>query len=464
MISSQTNVLCNGNATGSATIMGMGAGTFMYSWAPSGGTSATASGLAAGTYTCTITSDCGGMSSSTVSITQPTAISSSTTQVDVMCNGASTGSIDLTVTGGVGPYTFDWNSGMYTTEDLSGIPAGSYVGVLTDANGCTDGGTVTINEPTAINVTSTTVNVSCNGGNDGSVDLTVTGGVGPYTFDWNSGMFTTEDISGLIAGSYTGTLTDANGCTASGTMTVSEPAMLVASIFLATDPTTCGGSDGAITITLSGGTTPYAYMWSNSATTQNIMGLTAGTYNCDISDANGCVTFVSATLADPAPPVVTFALTQTTICLNDASMTLPAGSPAGGTYSGTGVSGNMFNPMTAGNGTFNITYTFTDPNTQCTGTDVDAVTVSACTGIASQVNANGFEIYPNPNNGQFTFMLTNKVQADVLIYNAEGQLVNSFHVNAGIQKQIRLDVSGVYTITVVDEKGNRSSERVVVTR
>ncbi len=139
-------------------------------------------------------------------------------------------------------------------------------------------------------------------------------------------------------------------------------------------------------------------------------------------------------------------------------------SPAGGTFSGPGVSGNTFDPFAVGDGTFFISYTYTDIN-GCTGSTSDSLYVDLCLGVASAgTSVAEFTVYPNPNNGQFTFVQNSSASVDVLIYDALGQLVNSFQANAGVQQQLNLQVSGMYTITIVDANGNRSSQRVIVSK
>jgi hypothetical protein len=131
------------------------------------------------------------------------------------------GTIDMTVTGGTGPYTYSWNGGVYTTEDLANLPAGPYTVIVTDANGCTETATITLTEPSGLTqaVTAFTypsgTNISCFGLSDGSIDLTITGGTPGFIYDWtgpNGYTSTSEDPTGVAAGTYNVTVTDDNGC------------------------------------------------------------------------------------------------------------------------------------------------------------------------------------------------------------------------------------------------------------
>ena len=147
---------------------------------------------------------------------------------DALCNGDSTGSIDLTVTGGTAPFTYTWDNGA-TTEDISTLAAGTYNVTITDANGCTATASATVGEPTLLAGSAVATDALCNGDSTGSIDLTVTGGTAPFTYAWDNGA-TTEDISTLAAGTYNVTITDANGCTATASATVGEPTLLALSL------------------------------------------------------------------------------------------------------------------------------------------------------------------------------------------------------------------------------------------
>lgn len=211
--------------------------------------------------------------------------------VDATCNGGTDGSIDLgTVTGGTAPYTYLWSPNGETTTTISGA-AGSYSVDITDASACTSTFNFTIGEPAAMAANMNVTDASCNGDSDGEIDMTVSNGTAPYTYNWSTGA-TTEDVNGLAAGNYTVVVTDANGCAENFNATVGEPNTLSGS---ATSTPIATGNDGAVNLTVTGGTPPYTFDWdSGFSSNEDLSGLSvAGTYTCDITDANGCTTQVS---------------------------------------------------------------------------------------------------------------------------------------------------------------------------
>ncbi len=216
----QVDVLCNGNSTGSIdlTVSG-GTSPYTYAWSNSA-TTQDISNLVAGTYTVTVTDANACTKTISATIAQPSALTLSKTQVNVLCKGNSTGSIDLTVSGGTSPYTYAWSNSA-TTQDISGLVAGTYTVTVTDANSCTKTISATITEPSAGLALSTTVTNSTCGNSNGAIDLTTTGGTAPYTYSWTGGV-TTEDRSNISAGTYTVTVTDANGCTKTVSATVNN--------------------------------------------------------------------------------------------------------------------------------------------------------------------------------------------------------------------------------------------------
>ena len=171
--------------------------------------------------------------------------------------------------GGTTGYTFSWSGGGGSSATATGLTAGTYTVTVTDANGCTDTASVTITEPTLL-VASAVVddNVSCNGGNDGEATASAAGGTTTYSYSWSNAA-TSANITGLTAGTYSVTVTDANGCTDSTSVTITEPTLLVAAASVDDNVSCNGGNDGEATASAMGGTTAYTYAWSNAATTAN---------------------------------------------------------------------------------------------------------------------------------------------------------------------------------------------------
>lgn len=159
-----------------------------------------------------------------VTVTNNINISSSSNNIS--CFGAGDGNIDIAPSGGVGAYSYNWNSGSFTTEDLVNVAAGNYIGIVTDSIGCSDTVSISLSEPSEINTTALSNNISCFGANDGNINITPSGGVGPYSYSWNSGTFTSEDLTNVIAGNYTGIITDSIGCTDTISISLSEPSAI----------------------------------------------------------------------------------------------------------------------------------------------------------------------------------------------------------------------------------------------
>jgi gliding motility-associated-like protein len=306
---SAVNVSCFGGNDGSINL-NIAGGTlpYSYAWTNSLGTSAgntqNLSNLTAETYTVVVTDGNGCTISFTQEVTQPNLpIASTFEQVDVLCYGNNTGSIDLTVTGGTPPYSYSWTNGQ-TTEDIANLIANNYGYTVTDDNGCTHGGSVTITQPAApLTVTNVITDVNCYGESNGGIDLTVTGGTAPYYFQWSNSSYqlsnTNEDLVDYPADSYSYIVTDDNGCVEFDTLTVSEPPLLTADV-VGVNILCHGGNNGSIDLTVGGGVMPYAYLWNNGAVTEDISGLYAGYYEVVVTDDHGCTVMDSITLTEPA--------------------------------------------------------------------------------------------------------------------------------------------------------------------
>ncbi len=244
-----------------------------------------------GTYTDTFTST-GGCDS--VVVTELTVNSldllTESAVTNVSCFGASDGLINLTVLNGTPSFQYAWSHGS-VKEDPAGLTAGNYSVTVVDANGCEGSQSFTITQPAPLALGGLPTPVSCNGGNDGAIDLTVFGGTPGYTFLWSTGE-TTEDIFNRPAGNDTVTVTDANGCQATVIVIVGEPDSLTLSAIVS-DESNPGANDGAIDLTIAGGTSPYIVNWSTADTSQDLTNLAPGFYFVTVADANGCEVFGS---------------------------------------------------------------------------------------------------------------------------------------------------------------------------
>jgi gliding motility-associated-like protein len=302
-----TNVLCFGNSTGAINItVGGGNGTYTYIWS-NGATTEDLTGLAAGTYSVTATDGNGCSAAASFTVTEPTLLVVTETQNNVSCNNGTNGSIDLTVSGGVSPYTYAWTGGA-STQDLSGLAAGTYDVTVTDANGCVFNGSYTITEPAALTSSIVGTNVTCFGANNGSANLTVNGGTQPYSFLWST-FQNTEDISNLGAGTYYVIIHDANNCELRDSIIITEPAQNVVT-GVVTNVTCFGASDGAIVTTVTGGVGPYTYLWSNGATTPDLTAIPAGAYSVTVTDANGCTASASFNVTQPTQLTLSASITD----------------------------------------------------------------------------------------------------------------------------------------------------------
>ena len=281
-----------------------GTANYTYLWG-NGETTQDVSGLYSGVNDVTVT-DANGCTASAKSIFLDSIVPVTITVdsvVDVSCNGANVGGVFISVSGGTGPaYIYNWSNGA-TTQDISGLAGNTYSVTVTDSNSCVMfSGPHTVNEPALIQLTFDSIQpVDCNSNANGGVFVTVTGGTANYSFNWSNGM-STEDITGLDGGAYTLTLTDANGCVDStGPHLVNEPDSLL--LFLdSIQHVDCNANgNGAVFVSVTGGTTNYSFNWSNTATTEDITGLNGGGYSLTVTDANGCtVTDTTYIVNEPA--------------------------------------------------------------------------------------------------------------------------------------------------------------------
>jgi SdrD B-like domain/SprB repeat len=336
LVTASVNETCtSANGSIDLTVNG-GTSPYTYDWSNDGAESPDndpqdLSNMSAGTYTVTVTDANGCTAMTGVTLTNAAAPTLATTAANTTSCGVSNGSINLTVTGGMMPYLYDWNNDGdpapdNDTEDLSGLSTGTYTVTVTDGNGCT----VTANAFVGINngaSLSAVITDPATCAQTGSVDLTITGGVAPFSIDWsNNGVGQTndpQDLTGLAAGNYSVTVTEANGCTSIlnasirdlrepvGTFTLSEPS--------------CGVSNGAIDLTVvpGDGVGPYTVDWAHvpgAPNPEDQNGLTAGTYTVTITDELLCSSVLTVNLSASSAPQLTIIQTNETCGNNNGAL------------------------------------------------------------------------------------------------------------------------------------------------
>ncbi len=274
---------CNGKA-GVSMVSG-GDGIYTYAW-NTGSTANGISNLCAGTYTCTISNAaCASSVTKTVTVVPGNGLSFTKDSTASACT-ANNGSASITMTSGTAPFTYKWSNGA-TTSNITGVGSGSYCVNIVDSKGCKDSTCITV--PSTGNITTNITNVvnePCFGDSLGAATANVVGGISPYSYAWTNGE-TASNATGLKNGSYTVTVTDANGCKNSSTAKITQPTAV--QIKATAINTTCNGKcDGQLIAIPSGGTATYTYLWSNTNTAASQLTVCAGTYSLVVTDANGC--------------------------------------------------------------------------------------------------------------------------------------------------------------------------------
>jgi len=395
---------CFGICDGSATVsLNGGTSPFSYTWSHLPNlNSPTATGLCAGTYTVDVTDANGCSASVTISITEPGQIINGIIGNDISCAGYCDG--DATVFVGGGNYSYSWLYNGAVIPEYSSITdnscAGTYTVDVTDANGCIETASVTISEPQPLNITTNIIDVSCNGECDGSATVSLNGGTAPFSYSWSHlPNLSSPTATGLCAGSYTVDVTDVNGCTASATISVTEPGQIINGI-IGNDVSCAGYCDGGATVLVGSGN--YSYSWSNGFPSPNVIGLCPGIHIVNVTDqVTGCMEEAHIMINQPDPLVAMISGTDVT-CYGGsdgtATVNVFGGTPpynilwsdALGQTTNTAVglsAGNFYVTIQDNNGcifTSSITLSQSSPiNAGITNTDVTCI--GACDGTATVV-------------------------------------------------------------------------------
>lgn len=315
-------------------------------------------------------------------VTTGAVISATPTLKNVTCPAGADGGVSLAVTGGTGTYAYLWSNNA-TTKDISNVAAGKYKVTITSGT-YTKIDSFTVTEPTAFSATNTVANVNCFGLSTGSITFNPAGGTAPYTYLWNNAT-TNQNLTGVPAGSYTVVITDSKGCKFTpAAITVTQPAAPLSIVSAAKTNVSCkSGSDGAINITVAGGTTNYTYSWlSNSGYTnniQNITGLKADIYNLTITDSKGCSVSRKDTILEPDSLLIGDATVRNTNCGSTTGSITIAGITGGNgsntfSWTGSNYTANTQNISNLAAGQYSLTV---KDSKQCTATKT--VTVSDST-------------------------------------------------------------------------------------
>ncbi len=462
-ISNSNDVSCFGGSNGSATVsVTNGTLPYTYSWNTTPiQTLATATGLAQGNYIVIVTDFNGCTTSSSIAIAQPPAISTSiSVQTNVACSGSNSGSATIVANGGTAPYTYSWDTNpVQTTATGINLAMGTYNVTVKDANNCSTIQQVIITEPNGI-VTSiaSQMNVDCFGKSTGSATISATGGTVPLTYSWNTVTANTSLTStGLVAGTYHLTVTDANNCSKVQEVIITEPADILITTDLEKDITCFGNSNGAIQITVTGGTPAYTYSWTKNgvafSTAEDLSNLSPGIYKVTVSDANNCGPKTTTFTITEPPILAVNLLSKTDVLCFGASTGAINVNVVGGTHS---VSGYNFvwtgpNGFTSSNqnlaalfaGTYNLIIT---DNSGCIKTL--SVSLTQTTVISIKATTTPIICYGD-NNASITLTITGGISPYTILWSNLGTGTFQNNLSAGDYLASITDANNcVTTITV----------------
>jgi hypothetical protein len=328
---------------------------------------------------------------------------------------------------------------------------------VSDAKGCTSSASRNLTEPLPLTVTvDSSKNVNCFGDATGAVYTTVAGGTTPYTYVWTNSASVSGDLTGLTPNTYTVVATDVNGCTASSTPgVVTGPVSAISNAIDSTMDVKCnGGNTGAVFTTTTGGTSPYTYLWNNSASVEDIANLAAGTYTLVSTDSKGCRDTASATITAPAALSVSTAATpQIGSTKGSVTTTVSGGTP---TYTYAWTPGGATSPDldTVNAGIYTVL--ITDAN-GCTATAKD--TVDFISGVNNLVSVKTLRMYPNPTMGSAVveISLTDVQDIKIEVLDVNGHLVSTRTerniINATFPINIAGEAAGTYLVRIHTKDG-----------
>ncbi len=445
-----TQVACNAGATGAINLTVTGGtafttgGSYRYVWS-NGATTEDLANLSAGTYSVTVLDASGCTESVTVSVSEPPILQLSETHLNLLCNGISTGSVSVSVVGGAAPYSFNWADGA-SVANRTNLAAGAYVVVVTDQNACTATLPISLTQPPILSVGRAVSAVGCNGGATGQISLSAAGGTGSYTYNWDTGT-TSALLTSLTAGLYSATVTDANSCSVTLQQLITQPTTLTTSL-VQQDIRCFGAATGQLTVQVTGGTSPYGFIWNDGNTSSSRTGLLAGVYSVSVTDANGCQEVLSATLVQP---------TALTLLVENTPVACAAGA-----------TGSISSSASGGTGPYG--YTWNDGNSNANRTGLTAGSYSVTLTDANQCQTSRTVSLTQPNALIVSTSATNIACAggsngtiDLAVSGGTGPY--SFTWSDGNAAQNRLALpEGTYAVQIADANGCRITTSVSLTQ
>ena len=457
-----TNADCSSGNTGSVTATASGGqAPYSYKWNDlAGSTTATVNNLPAGTYTVTVTDAGGCTGTASTTVTQPNPLLVNLEVFNVLCYRANSGQLNALVSGGTPPYQYAWSHpGASNDPELPGIPAGTYGLTVTDSKGCSATATATITQPDPMGLMLEAFDITCRGANNGRIMAMPVGGTAPFTYTWSIPGAVGPELINLPSDVYFVTVTDANGCQASGAAAIEEGSSLSLETGVAHVDCT-NGVLGAIAVAVIGGNPPFQYHWSDPGLPAqgNQSNLQPGTYHLTVTDENNCS--VSETFVIERIGSITIQLADQSICFGGSVSLGLVGAQAGWSYQWSTNGGNL-SSSTSPNPTFtaatpgNYTVTVTVTNSLgCTGTSSAVISVGGDLVCQAEVlsDFDGLDISRwNGNDGS----------AGVNVSGGSGNYSYRWS-NGATTATINNLSAGTYSVTVTDRSGCSCSSTVVL--